>query len=273
MPNYDNQLTQPEVLPAAYPNLLVNGASGIAVGMATNMAPHNLIEVVGGRAAPARAPGRDARRPHGVRARAPTCPPAARSSASTASRTPTRPAAAASRPARKVQRRVDHRPQDRARRHRAALPRRPREGHREDQGRRQRQEDQRHLRCHRPHRPQARPAPRHRHQDRLQPGGRARAAVPAARRSRTPSTSTTSRSSTAARRPSACASCCGSTSTTASRSSRAAREYRLARRQERLHLVEGLLIAILDIDEVIQVIRTSDDTDAGAHAPAWTSST
>ena len=39
VPNYDNQLTQPDVLPAAYPNLLVNGASGIAVGMATNMAP------------------------------------------------------------------------------------------------------------------------------------------------------------------------------------------------------------------------------------------
>ncbi|PVZ94894.1 DNA topoisomerase IV [Amnibacterium flavum] len=48
VPNYDNQLTQPEVLPAAFPNLLVNGASGIAVGMATNMAPHNLIEVVAG---------------------------------------------------------------------------------------------------------------------------------------------------------------------------------------------------------------------------------
>jgi DNA gyrase subunit A len=47
VPNYDNQLTQPEVLPAAFPNLLVNGASGIAVGMATNMPPHNLIEVVG----------------------------------------------------------------------------------------------------------------------------------------------------------------------------------------------------------------------------------
>jgi len=47
VPNYDNQLTQPSVLPAAFPNLLVNGASGIAVGMATNMAPHNLIEVVG----------------------------------------------------------------------------------------------------------------------------------------------------------------------------------------------------------------------------------
>jgi len=46
VPNYDGQFQQPDVLPAAYPNLLVNGASGIAVGMATNMAPHNLIEVV-----------------------------------------------------------------------------------------------------------------------------------------------------------------------------------------------------------------------------------
>src|SRR3712207_4369682 len=47
IPNYDNQLTQPEVLPSAFPNLLVNGASGIAVGMATNMPPHNLVEVIG----------------------------------------------------------------------------------------------------------------------------------------------------------------------------------------------------------------------------------
>ncbi|WP_248125436.1 DNA topoisomerase (ATP-hydrolyzing) subunit A [Micrococcus lacusdianchii] len=46
VPNYDNQFQQPAVLPAAYPNLLVNGAAGIAVGMATNMAPHNLREVV-----------------------------------------------------------------------------------------------------------------------------------------------------------------------------------------------------------------------------------
>jgi DNA gyrase subunit A len=47
VPNYDGQFQQPDVLPAAYPNLLVNGTSGIAVGMATNMPPHNLIEVVG----------------------------------------------------------------------------------------------------------------------------------------------------------------------------------------------------------------------------------
>lgn len=46
IPNYDNTLTQPERLPSAFPNLLVNGTSGIAVGMATNMAPHNLGEVI-----------------------------------------------------------------------------------------------------------------------------------------------------------------------------------------------------------------------------------
>ena len=45
-PNYDGQEQEPAVLPAAFPNLLVNGATGIAVGMATNMAPHNLVEVI-----------------------------------------------------------------------------------------------------------------------------------------------------------------------------------------------------------------------------------
>ena len=45
-PNYDDSTMEPSVLPAQYPNLLVNGASGIAVGMATNIAPHNLGEVI-----------------------------------------------------------------------------------------------------------------------------------------------------------------------------------------------------------------------------------
>jgi len=45
VPNYDESLTEPSVLPSAFPNLIVNGSSGIAVGMATNMAPHNLVEV------------------------------------------------------------------------------------------------------------------------------------------------------------------------------------------------------------------------------------
>ena len=44
--NYDSREQEPVVLPAAIPNLVVNGASGIAVGMATNIAPHNLVEVV-----------------------------------------------------------------------------------------------------------------------------------------------------------------------------------------------------------------------------------
>ncbi len=44
--NYDNSLKEPEVLPAKYPNLLVNGAGGIAVGMATNIPPHNLGEII-----------------------------------------------------------------------------------------------------------------------------------------------------------------------------------------------------------------------------------
>ncbi len=46
MPNYDETLQEPTVLPASYPNLLVNGANGIAVGMATNIPPHNLGEVL-----------------------------------------------------------------------------------------------------------------------------------------------------------------------------------------------------------------------------------
>ncbi len=47
-PNYDGRLEEPVVLPAAYPNLLANGSSGIAVGMATNIPPHNLDEVIQG---------------------------------------------------------------------------------------------------------------------------------------------------------------------------------------------------------------------------------
>lgn len=47
-PNFDDSLTEPTVLPSKIPNLLVNGSAGIAVGMATNMAPHNLSEVVDG---------------------------------------------------------------------------------------------------------------------------------------------------------------------------------------------------------------------------------
>jgi DNA gyrase subunit A len=48
VPNYDERLTEPTVFPAAFPNLLINGGTGIAVGMATNMPPHNLAEIIEG---------------------------------------------------------------------------------------------------------------------------------------------------------------------------------------------------------------------------------
>ena len=59
VPNYDGTETEPDVLPASFPNLLVNGSSGIAVGMATNMAPHNLGEIVGACKALLANPGAD----------------------------------------------------------------------------------------------------------------------------------------------------------------------------------------------------------------------
>ena len=48
VPNFDNKREEPSVLPARFPNLLVNGSIGIAVGMATNIPPHNLSEVIDG---------------------------------------------------------------------------------------------------------------------------------------------------------------------------------------------------------------------------------
>jgi DNA gyrase subunit A len=47
-PNFDDSLQEPRVLPALFPNLLVNGGGGIAVGMATNLPPHNLTEIING---------------------------------------------------------------------------------------------------------------------------------------------------------------------------------------------------------------------------------
>ena len=61
-PNFDGTLEEPLILPARLPNLLLNGASGIAVGMATDVPPHNLREVASGLHPPARRAGRDHRR-------------------------------------------------------------------------------------------------------------------------------------------------------------------------------------------------------------------
>ncbi len=68
LPNYDGSLQEPIILPARYPNLLVNGSSGIAVGMATNIPPHNLGEVVDATIALIRDPDIDF---HGLLARLP----------------------------------------------------------------------------------------------------------------------------------------------------------------------------------------------------------
>ena len=61
VPNYAGNTTEPVILPARFPNLLVNGSEGIAVGMATRIPPHNLREVASGVIVGARPPGRDRR--------------------------------------------------------------------------------------------------------------------------------------------------------------------------------------------------------------------
>ena len=72
VPNYDETTEEPAVLPAPFPNLLVNGSAGIAVGMATNIPPHNLREVVDGvhladRQTHLRRPAATSRRPRAAR--------------------------------------------------------------------------------------------------------------------------------------------------------------------------------------------------------------
>ncbi|MEK8145106.1 DNA gyrase subunit A [Streptomyces sp. M10(2022)] len=97
--NYDGQEREPVVLPAAYPNLLVNGSSGIAVGMATNMPPHNLGEIIAAARHLIRHPGADLEALMRF-VRVPTCRRAAVSSASAASRMPMPRGAVRSRSAR-----------------------------------------------------------------------------------------------------------------------------------------------------------------------------
>ena len=209
------------MLPAAYPNLLVNGASGIAVGMATNMAPHNLIEVVA--AAIHLLENPDAT----VEDLMEFVPgPDFPSGGIVMGLDGVKDAYTKGRGAFKVRGKVVGRAArpapHRARRHGAAVPGRPRADDREDQGCRAGQAPARHRRRHRPDRPQPRAAARDRHQDRLRPAGGARPALPAdAARGLVQHQQRRARRRVS-RRPSASRSCCGSTSTTASRSSRAA---------------------------------------------------
>ena len=67
VPNYDGYEQQPVVLPSRFPNLLVNGSGGIAVGMATNIPPHNLGEVIDAVDPPPGPPRRHVEGPHEVR--------------------------------------------------------------------------------------------------------------------------------------------------------------------------------------------------------------
>ncbi len=161
VPNYDNQFMQPSVLPAAFPNLLVNGTTGIAVGMATNMAPHNLREVIAGTrhliAHPEASlkdimkfiPGPDLPTGGTIVGLG-----GIRDAYETYSRYLQDP--------REGLHRAGQPPQAGHRRHRTAVHGLPRKGHRKDQGRRQLQEAHRYLRRGRPDRPYQRSASRHR---------------------------------------------------------------------------------------------------------------
>ena len=249
---------EPEVLPAAFPNLLVNGASGIAVGMATNMAPHNLGEVI----AAARhlidhpdaslddlmrfVPGPDL--PTGgkivglegirdayetgrgtFRTRATTTIENVTPDAARASSSPSCPyTVGPERVIAKIKELVNAKKLQGISDLKDLTDRSPG--------------------CAWSSRSRTASTPR--------PSS---TSSTASRRWRRRSASTTSPWSTGSPAPSGCATCCRSTSTTASRSSAAASMYRRKKRQDRLHLVDGLLLALLDIDEVIQVIRHSDD--------------
>ncbi len=264
---------QPDVLPSAFPNLLVNGASGIAVGMATNMAPHNLIEVVAAARYLLEFPDATLEDLMAFVPGARPSRPAARSSGSTASAMPTRPGAARSRPAAKVSiesvtarktglvvtelpylvgpERVIEKIKD-------GVQSKKISGISDVTDLTDRSQ---------------RAAAGDRHQDRVQPGCGARAALPA----HAAGGELLDQQRRAGRRRAADARAAGAAAglpRPPPRRGHARRsEYRLARRRERLHLVEGLLIAILDIDEVIQVIRASDDSRAGARPGSSTCST
>ena len=106
-PNFDETLMQPAVLPARFPNLLVNGSPGIAVGMATNIPPHNLGEVIDGVVLHDRQPELHRGRADGSTSRARTSPPAASFWAAAASTTPTTPGRGTHRRARQERDRGD----------------------------------------------------------------------------------------------------------------------------------------------------------------------
>ena len=205
-PNYDGQHQEPLVLPARFPNLLVNGSSGIAVGMATNIPPHNLREVIDATVAYLENPEINVRGADGTRSRPGLSdrrdhPRPQRDPRGLRDRPRPRARAGA-----RAHRAAESR-QGGDRRHRAALS--GEEGRRqrpddEDQGARRGQEDHRDLRPARRVR-QARHAAGDRAEARRPAEGRAEQAVQAHADAERPSASTSSRSSTVFRARSRCA--------------------------------------------------------------------
>ena len=164
VPNYDETRREPTVLPSRVPNLMVNGSSGIAVGMATNIPPHNLGEVVDAIVHAHRQPRRVGRRPHAAHQGARLShrrrhPRHRRHQGGLPHRARPHP-----RP-RQGPHRADQGQPHRHHRHRAALSGQPRRAHREHRRSGQGQEDHRDLRPAQRIRP-LRHAPRHRAQAR-----------------------------------------------------------------------------------------------------------
>ena len=247
--------------PAAFPNLLVNGATGIAVGMATNMAPHNLGEVIA--AARHLIANPDATLEDIMRfVPGPDLPTGGR----IVGLDGIRDAYATGRGSFKTRAKVEVEqlsarrtglvvtelpymvgPEKVIEKIKDAVNGKKLAGHQRHRG---------------PDRPQARPAPGHRAEERFQPERRARSSSTATRRWKIPSASTTSRWWTGSRRRWACWSCCTVYVDHRIDVVRRRTAFRLGKKKDRLHLVEGLLIAIVDIDEVIQIIRSSDEAAA-----------
>ena len=256
---YDGSLQEPVVLPSAFPNLLVNGSEGIAVGMATKIPPHNLARGLRrGGAPPRRAEDRPRRAPRRS-CRAPTSRPAASSSAARGSWTRTARGAASSRcAARPRSRRTEKGDREsiviteipfqvnkarlieliahlvnekRLEGISAIRDESDREGMRDRRGRQARR-----RRAGRPE-----PAPR------------------AHARSSPRSGSSSSRSWTGSRASSRSRTSSATSSTTAGRSSSAARSSTSRKAEERAHILLGLALALANLDRVIAIIRGSKD--------------
>ncbi len=268
VPNYDERHASRSVLPARFPNLLVNGSAGIAVGMATNIPPHNLGEIIDAAIELIDNPDAtiDDLMEH---VKGPDFPTGAqRSWASAGIRDAYETGRGRIACAPGAHRGAEGRPR-RAHRHRAALPGqqgRRRRRHREDRRARAGQGD------HRDPRHQRRVGPHghadlHRAEARRDPEGRAQQALQAHRRCRRPSASTWSRWSTASRARSACRQMLGHYVDHQKEVVTRRTKFELDRAERRAHILEGYLIALDNLDAVIALIRGAADADTARARP------